>query len=228
MNCTEIKAAIDIASRRNPLSSEASVHMNGCQDCRRYSDHSNALLALLSAQPRVEAPADFGFKLRARIVRTQAQPAGPFAFLENFLGQTFSLKQAAASLAALAVMAAATTFYFTQGSQPAHKNPVIAHNSLPVVKPAPVDSAAAADVIPAPAAVIKMPSRPRVNAAVLRPAVLAEAPGKEVSLASNVIRRQDTVRLYNREKGQVNELSNRTVLYGAEGAPVARPAVYGF
>ncbi|MGH9798860.1 MAG: hypothetical protein ACRD82_00705, partial [Blastocatellia bacterium] len=128
MNCKDTKAAIDLASRRNPIVGEAHAHLNGCPDCRSYSDQSSALLSLLIAQPRVQAPPDFNFHLSARIARAQAQPAGPFAFLENFFGQTFSLKQAAASLAALAVMAAGTTLYF-QGNQQQSNSQIIASNN---------------------------------------------------------------------------------------------------
>lgn len=204
MNCKDVQTSIDTASRRNPMAREAHDHLTGCPDCRRYSNQSSALLALLTAQPRVEAPADFDFRLRARIARTQAEPASPFAFLENFFTQTFSLKHAAASLAALAVMAAGTTMYFTQSNQPV-QNPTIAYNrpsvnqkietpQLPIEAPANVYSA------------------PVKSLPIARTAVATNVSAKPVTVATNV----DSPRLYNRQKGILIAANNSSVVYGAE------------
>ncbi|MBS1786635.1 MAG: hypothetical protein JST85_02880 [Acidobacteria bacterium] len=223
MNCKGIQAAIDSASSRNPISSEIKVHLNGCPDCRSYSDQTNSLLALLSVQPRVQAPADFDFRLRARIARAQAEPASPFAFLENLFGRTFSLKQAAASLAALAVMAAGTTLYFNQSnSKQADNSSMIASNIPAVVQPAPKQvemPVVSLSQIPASqtsAPIIKSSAKPQMHIATMKPAVLAEV--------SNT----DVIRVYNREKGHVSEFSKGGVYYGAESsAQLVRPASFG-
>ncbi len=230
MNCKDIKTAIDMASRRNPIGNEAHAHLNGCPDCRRYSDQSSALLAMLSSQPRVEAPADFEFKLRARIARAQVQPASPFAFIENFFVQTFSFKQAAASLAALAIMAAGTTFYFTQnsGEQSIQNNAIIARNSE---KAAPIVTVPKSSVEPASISVpetrMATTAKLRVNVESLKPAAVTEAPRPQNNLVATVVNREDTIRVFNREKGQVNEFSARPIVYGAEGMATAKPAAYG-
>lgn len=223
MNCKGIQAVIDSASSRNPISSEAKAHLNGCPDCRSYSDQTNSLLALLSAQPRVQAPADFDFRLRARIARAQAEPVSPFAFLENLLGRTFSLKQAAASLAALAMMAAGTTLYFNQSSSKQMSNGALIASNMPaaIIEPAPKQvempmpppQALASQVS---ASVIKASAKPQLHVATMKPAVLAEV--------SNT----DVIRVYNREKGHVSEFSKGGVYYGAESsAQLARPASFG-
>ena len=204
MNCKDVQTSIDSASNRNPMVREAHNHLTVCPDCRRYSDQSNALLALLTAQPRVEAPADFDFRLRARIAQVQAKPASPFAFLENFFAQTFSLKHAAASLAALAVMAAGTTMYFTQSNQPV-QNSTIAYNQpsvsqkietpqLPVAAPTTVYSA------------------PVKSLPIARTALASSVSAKTVAVANNV----DSPRLYNRQKGILIAANNSSVVYGAE------------
>ena len=201
MNCKDVKASIDMASRRNPLEREAHAHLSGCQECRGYSDQSSALLGLLTAQPRVEAPADFDFRLRARIARAQAEPASPFAFLENFFGQAFSLKQAAASLAALAVMAAGTTFYFTQSNQPTPNALVIAYNV-----PAPnqtVETPKQVEALP----VFDAPVKSSAKSA--RPAMLTVASVKQETVASNA-----TVSA--RRQGVLIAANNSSVVYGAE------------
>lgn len=221
MNCKDTQAAIDSASRRNPIAQSASAHIAGCPDCRRYTDQSNALLALLSAQPRVEAPADFDFRLRARIARAESQPSGgPVAVLTNFFGLSFSIKQAAASLAALAVMAAVTTFYFTNGNQP------ITNNSSLIAQ---VEKSAAPNSVVAPAekvavlsndslqpASIKVASNAYASGARMRTAMITESPVREANIARNVSGREDAIRVFNRERGQIMEASNRTTVYGVE------------
>ncbi|MGH9800987.1 MAG: hypothetical protein ACRD82_11535, partial [Blastocatellia bacterium] len=143
---------------------------------------------------------------------SQAQPAGPFAFLENFFGQAFSLKQAATSLAALAVMATGTTLYFNQSNQQQSNSQIIASNVAPVVQPAPQ--------IELPAATspqtIKVAAKPQARIALAKPVVLAQ------------VSNNDTIRVYNREKGRVSELSKGGVYYGAESsAQLARPVSFG-
>ncbi len=219
MNCTGIKAVIDSASSRNPVNSEVKVHLSGCPDCRSYSDQTNALLSLLSAQPRVEAPADFNFQLRARIARAQAKPASSFGFLENLFGQTFSIRQAAASLAALAVMAAGTTLYFNQSAPQTSGSPMIASNIAPVVKPAaevelPVSPRTAVPETSAPIIKVAAKSQPRILT--MKPTALAQASNNEV------------FRVYNREKGHVSEISKSGYVIGAENSvSMARPVSFG-
>ena len=206
MNCKDVQTSIDTASRRNPMSNEAHGHLANCPDCHRYSDQSNALLALLTAQPRVEAPADFDFRLRARIAQAQAKPASPFAFLENFFTQTFSLKHAAASLAALAVMAAGTTMYFTQSNQPV-QNPTIAYN-----RPA-MNQKIETPQLPVEASA-QVYSAPVKSTPIVRTAMATNVSAKPITVATNV----DSPRLHNRQRGVLIAANNSSVVYGAERA----------
>jgi hypothetical protein len=218
MNCNGIKAVIDSASSRNPVNGEVKTHLSGCPDCRSYSDQTSALLSLLSAQPRVQAPADFNFQLRARIARAQAKPASPFGFLENIFGQTFSIKQAAASLAALAVMAAGTTLYFNQSNPQTSNSPMIANNyAAPAVQvPAQIELPASSQTMAPRTSTPTLKVAAKLQPVAIKSAVLAQA--------SN----NDTIRVYNREKGHVSEFSKGGVYYGAESsAQMARPASFG-
>jgi hypothetical protein len=111
MNCKQIREEIDAASRHNPRGDVRS-HLNACPDCRRYSDESASLLGLLKAQPRVEVPADFEFRLRARMARAQAaNESGPQGFLRKILPETFSWRQMVAAAAAFALIVTASTFF---------------------------------------------------------------------------------------------------------------------
>ena len=223
MNCKDIKAAIDSASRRNPVSNETHTHLSGCPDCRNYSDQSDALLSLLTAQPRVHAPADFDFRLRARIARAQAAPASPFAFLEKFFSRAFSIKQAAASLAALAVMAAGTTLYFQSGQQ-VSTSPMVAVSKVPVVQ-APAQPELPVLNINDPGPATTLAARSQGRAATTKPAVMIQA-SNPVVLAQ--VSTDNKVRVYNSEKGHVSEFSKGGVYYGAESSvQTARPASFG-
>ncbi|MEO6724735.1 MAG: hypothetical protein ABIP14_05485, partial [Blastocatellia bacterium] len=225
MNCKDTQASIDLATRRAQVSQSASTHIAGCLGCRQYSDQSNALLALLGSQPRVQAPGDFAFHLRARIARTEHQPNGVFAFLENLFGQSFSLKQAAASLAALAVMAAATTLYFTDSPQPTvNNNTMVAQVENPglAVAPkaiAPIEESSTELMVITSKPVAKSASNPRVNVVKLMTATLP----RDANIAAS---RENMDRVYNRVRGQVLEMPTRTMI-GAEGSiAMAKPAVY--
>jgi hypothetical protein len=230
MNCKDTQAAIDSTPRRamagQLASTHVAAHLAECTDCRRFADQSSALSALLAAQPRVEVPPDFAFRLRARIARAEHQPSGPFALLENFFGQSFSIRQTAAALAALAVMAAATTVYFTGGNQPAATPTTIARveTSAPSIAPSMPAVAAEEKSEPvkmnAPKPVLRAASNSHVSAVRLAPAL----PPRETNIAS--ASKENTARVYLRDRGRMMEMPTRTV-FGAEGSvAMARPASY--
>src|SRR5262245_41496336 len=73
MKCKHIREEIDTASRHTLYSNSVTTHLSGCPDCGRHADGTASLLNLLSAQPRVEAPADFDAKLSMGIARAQAE-----------------------------------------------------------------------------------------------------------------------------------------------------------
>src|SRR5262249_51698759 len=115
MNCKQTKEVIDSSSRRAAYGDVASAHLSGCPDCRHHADETDSLLALLKAQPRVEAPADFDFRLRARIARAEAEQVSSAGVLETiwerFFAQTFSWGQAAAAMVAVAMVVTVSISY---------------------------------------------------------------------------------------------------------------------
>ena len=188
---------------------------------------------LLSAQPRVEAPADFDFRLRARIARAESRPSvGPVAVLTNFFGMSFSIKQAAASLAALAVMAAVTTSYFTTGNQPiSNPGSLIAEVNKPtpqVPSVTPVDEAETprASVAVSRSTGIKVAANTySVNAAKMRPAMMTSSAG-ELRVAANLAARDESIPVFNRASGKIMKASMQTTSYGVERAFIpAKPQV---
>jgi hypothetical protein len=138
MNCQTIRASIDTATRRTGYSESVHVHLRGCDDCRRHADEMSSLLALIGAAPRVEAPADFNFRVRAGIARAKSEPqveAGLITTLGKFWSQSFSLGQAAAAMAAVAVAVTASSFYFTNPNQMATPTVPSIAAAPPVVQP---------------------------------------------------------------------------------------------
>ncbi|HEX5084376.1 MAG TPA: hypothetical protein VFY40_20220, partial [Blastocatellia bacterium] len=121
MNCKQIREEIDTAPRYD-LRGAIRSHLNGCPDCRRYSDETASLLGLLGAQPRVEAPADFEFRLRARMARAQAATESDRqTFLRKILSgkwpASFSWGQLAAAAATLALALTFSTFNVKRDDQ---------------------------------------------------------------------------------------------------------------
>src|SRR5215510_3837789 len=140
MNCKSIREAIDTATRRSGYSETVRAHLTDCPDCRHHADEMTSLFAILSTQPRVEAPADFEFRLRARIARAKSEPTPAVGKLEKFWTKSFSFGQAATAMAAIVVAITATTFYLTHRDDTASPNAGVAFKSknevLPPVVPA--------------------------------------------------------------------------------------------
>lgn len=229
MNCQNVRTIIDTKARREPLHETVKFHLGGCGDCRSYADETSALLALLNAQPRVEAPADFNFKLRARMARAQAEPRGPVAVLENVWAKTFSWGQAAMATATLAIVAALSAYYFIDNRQATPDRQFVAEHK-PVAPPTLPQTSAVPDVTTArqataePAPVRYQSARATVKAARTNAPMLvaAAAPVRTVSTAPT----NDTTRFYSREQGRVMTASSKGYVYGAEDASLSKPAVF--
>jgi hypothetical protein len=68
MNCQNCKNEIeDRDLRRESLSSAAAAHMTACASCRVFAEDRLALRRLVGELEKVSAPADFDFRMRARM-----------------------------------------------------------------------------------------------------------------------------------------------------------------
>jgi hypothetical protein len=225
MNCKQIREEIDAASRHNMRGGAVRSHLDACPDCRRYSDETASLTRLLGAQPRVEAPPDFEFRLRARMLRAQAAPEiAPRGFLWKILPGTFSWGQTVTAAAALTLVVTVSVFYADRDTgAPEPSGPLVTGSSLnpntggagpsPETKTAPSDSVEATPV--------KLTSR---NVKVRLASFRSESPASPNSV--EVI--GDLTPLYSPETKRL--LKDRSVLYGAETASIslAKPAVLTF
>lgn len=215
MNCKQIREAIDAASGHNSYGGHVASHLSGCPDCHRYSVEAASLIKLLSAQPRVEAPPDFEFRLRARIANAQAAPAiDPRGFLQKIRPWTFSWGQTVAAAAALTLVVTVSTLYINSykvapgtGGEIANRMPDLQPNGqgqTPTIKTPVVGSVGVTTV--------KFPSR---NAKARLAAFQSESPTPSNSVAgidgSALLNSPETKRL----------LKDRSVFYGAETASIS-------
>jgi len=72
-NCKAIRQQIDEANLDDHLPLEAAEHLRNCSDCRRFHDERCELLALMAGLETIGAPADFDFRLRARLARERSR-----------------------------------------------------------------------------------------------------------------------------------------------------------
>lgn len=138
MNCQNIRAAVDASSPREPFSEQITHHLALCQSCGEYAAQMTALFTLMNAAPRVQAPNDFDFRLRARLAQARAarSPQRGLGFFTEFWKQSFSWGQAASALAAVALVVTLSTVYLIGDRNPANSsgsNPQVAVDRTPEV-----------------------------------------------------------------------------------------------
>jgi hypothetical protein len=78
-DCKSVRREIDEADLNQQLSSAATQHLLSCAACRTFHDDRRGLRSLMSSLETVTAPADFDFRLRARLAREKDRPNAVFA-----------------------------------------------------------------------------------------------------------------------------------------------------
>ena len=75
MKCKACQSEIEEkgTGRESGLSQQARAHMGSCEACRVFGAQRAALRRLLGGLPAVEAPADFDFRLRARLFTAESE-----------------------------------------------------------------------------------------------------------------------------------------------------------
>jgi len=68
-DCKAIRREIDEANLDDHLTLEINEHLRRCDACRRFHDDRRTLRGLMAGLETVGAPADFDFRLRARLAR---------------------------------------------------------------------------------------------------------------------------------------------------------------
>jgi len=78
-NCKTVRREIDEADLNQQLSNLATEHLQACPDCCVFHSGRHGLRSLVSSLETVAAPADFDFRLRARLAREKGRANGVFA-----------------------------------------------------------------------------------------------------------------------------------------------------
>lgn len=191
----------------------------------------DALLALLRAQPRVAAPTDFDFKLRARIARAEsAQAENQAGWLASFWAKSFRPSQALAGLAAIALFVVAATLFINRNGQTTPQGgeriAAVQATGTALSSPAPASVPSNPGVVPAQATRVE---RELPKVAVARATTVSFKPKAASAVMASVPQREQIAlaetasSFYLRDKGQMGRISNRPVSIGAEDAMVARP-----
>lgn len=79
MNCRNVRREIEEAGPGDLLSTSVGEHMRNCPECVRFSDEDVKLREIVSSLGIVEAPADFEFRLRARLAGEKRDVANHFS-----------------------------------------------------------------------------------------------------------------------------------------------------
>jgi hypothetical protein len=125
MNCRNIKREIE-ARGAGRFSSAVMEHIERCAACETISRQQSELHALVSSLGRVEAPADFDVRLRARLAAEERDKSRSFAFADL----SFGLRSAA--VAAVLLVIGSTFVFVTFRNRP---DAVLAGNKQVAVTP---------------------------------------------------------------------------------------------
>lgn len=74
MLCHDFQNEIE---KHAPLSAAARLHMSGCTNCKTLFSRQTRVWQVIDSLPRVEAPADFDFRLKARFAAARAKDFRP-------------------------------------------------------------------------------------------------------------------------------------------------------
>jgi hypothetical protein len=129
MNCQKCKIEIDERNlRREWLSDAATAHMAACASCRLFGEERLALSRLVGGLEKVSAPADFDFRMRARMA-AEASARAPRSGWFNFSPAALSWP-----LAACFALVVSASFYFQQQPEPAATNTPAAPSRIAVLE----------------------------------------------------------------------------------------------
>ena len=175
MNCEKIRTEIETGARHEPRSTAVREHLVACAGCRGWADETDSLLSMLRDVPRVQAPADFDLRLRARLAVAREERRGWRAPLAAFWSRGFAWSQAAPALAAVALVATFTTLYVTRDRQPAPAGEQTVVRHAP--EPAPAPTAPGGDSAVGPPRTVSPPAaKGAVRAVEARPLMAKAAP----------------------------------------------------
>ena len=258
MNCQSTREAIDSGIVRKMSStvgkSEATrnslmSHIDSCTDCSGYSGELDSLLSLLKAQPRVEVPSDFDFRLRARIARAESEQreatSSPIEWLSRLWAGSLSKVQTSAAMAAMAAVAlviSVSTYQINQRSyspvnsasggqqvgtfQDGSAQIASATPGTQVVESA-ISTISNGSTVSSEAAKLNASRAVESRQSVRAGLVNIAAAGETDAVASQTDGNANSWRVFNHEQGRMVSTTSQLTLIGAESsAPVGQVAGY--
>jgi hypothetical protein len=78
-NCKTIRLEIEEAGLEEQLVKPTLSHLRDCEECRSFHDSRLKLRQIVASLETIEAPADFDFRLRARLAREDSRASRRFA-----------------------------------------------------------------------------------------------------------------------------------------------------
>lgn len=128
MNCQACRREIEESDGRS-LAGHAGAHLETCAECRAFAEEQTTLRRLIGSLEVVSAPADFDFRLRARLAGLKSDGARQGARL-RFAPGAWSL-----ALAASFVLLIAVGLIVRQAGPSPNLNTVAASRNLPLETP---------------------------------------------------------------------------------------------
>jgi hypothetical protein len=117
-NCELIRRELDELMLDETCSTEALEHLRECGACREFHEKQTKLRQIVGSLGTVAAPADFDFRLRARLANESSSGTSPFSFVANLmLGPV--LRRGFAAVAVLVVFAIGAYMVRTALNRPA-------------------------------------------------------------------------------------------------------------
>lgn len=79
--CEQIRRELDELAFDEKCSTAASGHLRECGDCREFHEKQTKLREIVGSLGTIAAPADFDFRLRARLANESSSAASHFSFV---------------------------------------------------------------------------------------------------------------------------------------------------
>jgi len=76
IDCSKVRSEIEEAAIGEILAAPAREHLSNCATCAAFGDEQRKLRGMVASLETIEAPADFDFKLRARLAASRSSRAG--------------------------------------------------------------------------------------------------------------------------------------------------------
>jgi len=130
--CELVRRELDELMLDETCSTSALEHLRECGECREFHEKQTKLRQIVGSLGTVAAPADFDFRLRARLANESGSAASPFSFVA-----WQSLRRGFAAVAVLVVFATGAYLVRNALNQPPVVNDVAKQTPAPVVNETP-------------------------------------------------------------------------------------------